>query len=104
MIQNFIKYFVYHALKQLIKRKPIIFAYKFWALCSFSSYCSNFNLYCGENLSDRHKNLQDHKFSTAVFETFSSKMWGVHNDDWWASKYATTIKAKNGIGQYLQEY
>ena len=31
-------------------------------------------------------------------------MCGVDRDDWWASKYATTIKAKNNIGQYLQEY
>ena len=31
-------------------------------------------------------------------------MCGVDKDDWWASKYSTTIEAKNGIGQYLQEY
>ena len=39
-----------------------------------------------------------------VFEEFSSKMCGVDKDDCWASKYAKTIKAKNGISQYLQKY
>ena len=28
----------------------------------------------------------------------------VDKDDWWASKYATIIEAKNGIDQYLQKY
>ena len=42
--------------------------------------------------------------SKPVFEKFSSKMCGVDKDNWWASKYATTAKANNGIGQYLQEY
>ena len=31
-------------------------------------------------------------------------MCGGDKDDWWESKYATTIKAKNEIGQYLQKY
>ena len=31
-------------------------------------------------------------------------MCGVDKDDWGGSKYAKTIKAKNGISQYLQEY
>ena len=30
-------------------------------------------------------------------------MCGVYKDDWWASKYVTTMKAKNGIDQYLQK-
>ena len=30
-------------------------------------------------------------------------MCGVDKHDWWASKHAITIKAKNGIGKYLQE-
>ena len=58
MIQKPIKYFVHHVLKQFIKGKPISFGYKFWALCGSSSYCSNFDLYCGKNLSDQRKNLQ----------------------------------------------
>ena len=35
------------------------------------------------------------------FNSNSSNMCGVDYHDWWASKYATTIKAKNGIDQHL---
>ena len=39
-----------------------------------------------------------------VFKTFSSNMCGVDKHDWWASKYAKTMKAKNGSDQYLQKF
>ena len=39
-----------------------------------------------------------------VFKKFSSSMCGVDKHDWWANKYATKIKAKNGINQHLHKY
>ena len=49
MLQAFIKYFGHEANR---------FGYKFWALCGSLIYCSNFDLYCDENLLDQRKDLQ----------------------------------------------
>ena len=71
---------MHHLLKQFIRGKPIRLGYKFWALCDSSSYCFNFNLYCGKNLSDQRKGsyvflktldaIEEIQSHTAFFDNF----------------------------------
>ncbi|XP_068243821.1 piggyBac transposable element-derived protein 3-like [Palaemon carinicauda] len=45
-------YYGHNTLKQFMRRKPIRFGYKFWALCGVSGYCYNIDLYCGKGFAN----------------------------------------------------
>lgn len=59
-----------NSLKQFIRGKPIIFSYKFGALCRIRGYCYNFDLYWGKSAQEGSNNnlLLESKVILHMFE------------------------------------